>query len=178
MTTTQFSQKEEGPKEERAELSSEGAPDGLVGSVPVDELERLRAELADAVEQKLRAVAEVDNIRKRTHKEGMEARLYAVSSFARDLIVILNDLHRCVQSSFENQEGIRIIIRAFEATLERHGVKKFDPQVGDKFNPELHEALFQSKEPGCAPGTISQVMEPGYMINNRLLQAARVGVSI
>jgi molecular chaperone GrpE len=152
------------------------------------ELVSLRLQLGEAQEKMLRSLAEVDNIRKRMQKESADAKRYAASSFAKDMVVILDDLRRSLQAiSPEDEgiynssaqmflEGVKMIARSFEGALERQGLTKIEPQVGDKFDPNVHEALFEAKDTGAEPGTIAQVVEIGYMISDRLLRPARVGV--
>lgn len=159
------------------------APDGA-GEDRVAELE---AELARMKDHLLRALAETDNIRKRALKEREDATKFAVSSFARDMLEIADNFRRALdaipQEARENNPLMQTTIMGIEATergllksFEKHGIRKLEP-LGEPFDPNFHEVMFEAPIPGKAAGTIIQLVDPGYVLNDRLLRPARVGIA-
>lgn len=147
----------------------------------------LEAQIADAADKALRAIAEADNTRKRMEKERQDTAKFAVSSFARSLLSVSDNLGRAlgaITAEQRTQEGpFKTIFTGVEATerelqrvLESQGIKKIDPQ-GQMFDPNMHEVMFEIDAPDQKPGTILQVLEPAYVIHDRLLRSARVGVA-
>ncbi len=147
----------------------------------------LEAKLADLSDKTLRALADAENTRKRLEKERQDTAKFAVSSFARNLLSVADNLGRALSAitpEQRTQEGpLKTIYTGVEATerelqraLESNGIKKIDP-LGHTFDPNLHEVMFEIDAPDQKPGTILQVMEPVYMIHDRLLRSARVGVA-
>lgn len=142
-------------------------------------------ELQHAKEQMMRALAEAENTRKRAAREREDTRKYAISDFAKDLLSFSDNFHRALEaipdSAKENEDvasiitGIEAMNASMTATFERHGIKKIEP-VDELFNPNFHEVMFEAPSPDKPPGTILQILEPGYMIHDRLLRPARVGV--
>ena len=172
--------------------SEDTAPDkpGAEAGEPSLE-ERFAALAAEAAEYKdrlLREMAEMENLRRRTQREKDEAARYAITRFARDVIGVSDDLARAIAAVPEDARsdsegpianllsGIELTERQMQQVLERHGVTRFDPS-GQKFDPAVHEAMFQIPDPGQPDGTVAQVMEVGYMIGERVLRPARVGVT-
>jgi molecular chaperone GrpE len=153
---------------------------------PADRVAALEAEVADLKDRLLRALAETENVRRRAAKEREDTAKYATAAFARDVVKVADNLHRALESASEAEkrggasdaliEGVRLTERELLAALERHGIKRIDPK-GEKFSHELHEAMFEIPTADHEPGTILQVMEPGYVIHDRLLRPARVGVA-
>jgi molecular chaperone GrpE len=151
----------------------------------VAKLEQERTELKDRL---LRALAEMENLRRRTEKEVADTRAYAVSAFARDMISVADNLRRALEAVPAHArksgdgavaaliDGIELTEREMTKTLERHGVRKVDP-AGQKFDPNLHEAMFEAPHESLAKGQIHTVVQPGYAIGERVLRPARVGVS-
>jgi molecular chaperone GrpE len=142
------------------------------------------AEIAELKDKLLRALAETENVRRRGAKDRDDTAKYAVSAFARDMVKVAEDLHRALDSAAGSDgagnalvEGVRLIEREMLAALERHGIKRIDPKPGERFNHELHEAMFEVPSDTQEPGTIAHVMEAGYIIHDRLLRPARVGVA-
>lgn len=151
------------------------------------EVEALRAEVADLKDRLLRAHAEMDNIRKRTDREKSEAHKYAVSRFARDIVNVGDNFQRAISAvptSAVDQtpalksflEGVTMTEREFLNVLERHGVKRVDPQ-GETFNPHLHQAVMEQDNKDVPAGTVVQVFQPGYTIEERVLRPAMVVVA-
>lgn len=150
------------------------------------EIEKLRAELADMKDKALRAMAEADNTRRRAEKERADTAKFAVSSFAKNLLSVADNLRRALDAvsdeERQNNESFENICVGVEAT-ERELLRAFDQAgikaieaMGEKFDPNLHEVMFEAPVPGQESGMVFQVMESGYMINERLLRPARVGI--
>ena len=138
-------------------------------------------EIAELKDKLLRALAETENVRRRGVKDREDAAKFAVSAFARDMVKVAEDLRRALESSGASAdaltEGVRLTEKELLSALERHGIKRIDPQPGERLNPELHEAMFEVPTDAQEAGTIAQVMEAGYSIHDRLLRPARVGVA-
>ncbi len=159
-----------------------GAPD------PFAVLEALNAENASLKDRALRQLAEMENLRRRTEREIADAKLYGVTNFARDMLTFADNLRRAIASvpapareaadpalkAFV--EGMELTERDFLSRLVRYGVKKIEAQ-GQKFDPNMHEALFEVPDPGVPNGTVAQVVEDGYAIGERCLRPATVGVA-
>ncbi len=147
----------------------------------------LAKEVADYKDKLLRGLADMENLRRRTDREVADVRAYGVSGLARDLIGVADNLHRALEAAGEStaviegpaktlHEGVQLIERELIKVLERHGVKRFDPQ-GAKFDPNFHQAIFEVCDDSIAAGLVAQVIQPGYMIGERVLRPAMVGVS-
>lgn len=152
---------------------------------PADEIERLTAERDDFHNKFLRALADAENARKRADKERRDAEQYGGSRLARDLLPVHDALHRALSSVPEDQrtaapaliEGVELTLRELSNVFGKHGITILSPQVGDRFDPQHHEAMFEAPLPGTTAGDIIQVMENGFMLHDRLLRPAKVGVS-
>jgi molecular chaperone GrpE len=150
--------------------------------------EALAREAADARDRMLRTLAEMENLRKRTAREVSDARTYGISGFARDVLDIADNLQRALDAVPEEAraaadpglkaliEGVELTERSLHNALEKHGVRKFDP-VGEKFDPNVHQAMYEVPDPSVPPGTIAQVVQAGYMIGERVLRPALVAVA-
>jgi len=146
-------------------------------------LEREHAEMKDRL---LRTLAEMENLRKRTERELADSRLYAVTSFARDMLTVADNMRRALDAvgpelranaeakAFIN--GVELTERELLKALEKNGVRQFNPQ-GEKFDPNFHQAMFEVPDASVPAGSIVQVVEPGYKIGGRVLRPAMVGVS-
>jgi molecular chaperone GrpE len=150
-------------------------------------VEALARESADYKDRLLRTLAEMENLRRRTEREVAETRLYSVASFARDIVAVADNMDRALQALDEElrekaDAGIKALLDGVELTerellkvLEKHGVRKFEPK-GEKFDPNLHQAMYEVPDPSLPPGTIAQVVQAGYMIGERMLRPALVAV--
>lgn len=144
----------------------------------------LEAQLADMKDRLLRALAEGENIRKRSEKERQDTAKFAVASFARDLLSVADNLRRALAAAPEEKSpelqailtGVAATERELLRVLEANGVRKID-SLGKPFDPNLHEVMFEVEAGDKAPGTVAQVVEEGYMLHDRLLRPARVGVA-
>lgn len=155
----------------------------------IEENEKLAAAVAEAADLKdrlLRSVAEMENLRRRTDREKADAANYAMTAFARDLLSVGDNLRRALESIPEDTdlgenartlvEGIQMTERELNNMLERHNIRKVEP-MGEKFNHNLHQAMFEVPGSGKEDGTVIQVMQVGYVIKDRLLRPAMVGVA-
>ena len=152
------------------------------------EMAALRAEAEAQKDRALRALAEVENVRKRLERERDEARTYSVTRFARELLTVADNLARALDACPPEArasagealkavlDGVEATAREFSAALARHGVKPIEA-AGAKFDPHLHQAIAEVPAPGVAPGTVVTVVQPGYTIGDRLLRPAMVTVA-
>lgn len=146
----------------------------------------LQEEVASAKDQTLRALAEAENIRKRAFREREDAAKYAIAGFARDLLDFADNFQRALGAIPEEArsdarvaavvEGILAMEKDLFTTFEKHGIQKITP-MDEMFNPNFHEAMFEAPGTGKPGGTIIQVIESGYILKDRLLRPARVGVA-
>jgi len=148
----------------------------------------LAKEAAELKDRLLRTLAEMENLRRRTDREIADTRQYAVANFARDLIGVADNMQRALGTLSAEQreladpaikshiEGVELTERELAKVMEKHGIRKFDPQ-GQKFDPNLHQAMFEVPDASVPSGTVVQVMQPGYMIAERVLRPALVGVA-
>ena len=150
--------------------------------------EALAKEAADLRDRMLRTLAEMENLRKRTAREVADARTYGITGFARDVLDIADNLQRTLDAvPAETREladpmlktlieGVELTERSLLNTLEKNGVKKFDPS-GEKFDPNFQQAMYEVPDPSVPTGTVVQVVQAGYMIGERVLRPALVAVS-
>jgi len=151
-----------------------------------DPFEALAAENAKLKDQALRALAEVENMRRRAERDREDANKYAISSFARDLLSVADNLNRAlaaVPADHAGDESVKNLIAGVEATereliaaFERRGLSRIAP-MGEKFDPNFHQAMFEVPDSTHPVGTVVQVLAPGWVIHDRLLRPAMVGVS-
>ena len=151
-------------------------------------VELLTKEVADSKDRMLRTLAEMENLRKRTAREVSDARTYAISGFARDVLDIADNLQRALDAVPAEAraaadpglkaliEGVELTERSLHNALEKHGVRKFHP-AGERFDPNVHQAMYEVPDPSIPVGTIAQVIQAGYMIGERVLRPALVGVA-
>ncbi|MCP3054103.1 nucleotide exchange factor GrpE [Aurantimonas sp. LRZ36] len=148
----------------------------------------LEAENADVKDRLLRLAADMENLRRRTEREIKDARTYAVTSFAREMLSVADNLRRAIEAvPAEAKEhgddglnalidGIEVTERGLLGTLEKHGVRKLDPE-GQRFDPHFHQAMFEVPNPEVPNNTVVQVVQAGYAIGDRVLRPAMVGVA-
>jgi molecular chaperone GrpE len=172
---------------EAAEQQAAGEEQGA-SEQQVDPLEALKAENADLRDRFLRLAAEMDNLRRRTDREVKDAKSYAVTGFARDMLSVSDNLRRAIETLPEEAraaadatmtaliEGVEMTERGMLATLERHGVRKIEAE-GQKFDPNFHQAMFEVPNPNVPNNTVVQVVQAGYAIGERVLRPAMVGVA-
>ncbi|SFS19764.1 nucleotide exchange factor GrpE [Yoonia litorea] len=168
------------------ELAAEGdEPDFDAAADSLDEIEALRTERDDFRDKFMRALADAENTRKRAERDRREAENYGGSRLARDLLPVYDNLNRALAAAKESDEkapeslmeGIELTMRELINVFKKHGIEPIQPEVGDKFNPQMHEAMFEAPLPGTKAGEIIQVSATGFMLHDRLLRPAQVGVS-
>jgi len=154
----------------------------------VDPAEALAREVADLKDKLLRTLAEMENLRRRTDREVKDAQVYGIAKFARDVLGVADNMERSLAAlDAELREkadtavkalldGVELTERELLKVLERHGVRKFEPQ-GEKFDPNLHQAMYEVADPSVPAGNVVQVVQPGYMIGDRVLRPALVAVA-
>ncbi|HET7681721.1 MAG TPA: nucleotide exchange factor GrpE [Xanthobacteraceae bacterium] len=167
------------PYEENTTAEQPQADEALAAAM------RESAELKDKV---LRTLAEMENLRRRTEREVADARTYGIASFARDVLGIADNMQRALDAaqqelSGSTDPGVKTLLEGVELTerellkaLEKNGVKRFDPQ-GEKFDPNVHQAMYEVPDESVPSGMVMQVIQPGYMIGERMLRPALVAVS-
>jgi molecular chaperone GrpE len=148
----------------------------------------LDRELADTKDRLLRTLAEMENLRKRTEREVADARMYGISAFARDVLTVADSMHLALEAlDTELREksdsavkalldGVELTERALMNALEKHGVKRIEP-LGQKFDPNKHQAMYEADDPSVPAGHVAQVVQAGYLIGDRVLRPALVAVS-
>lgn len=148
-------------------------------------LEQIIAERDQYKDRFMRALADAENARKRSDKDRREAENYGGSKLARDMLSVHDNMKRALEAATEEQrtisgpllEGIELTMRELLSVFKKHGITPITPQVGDKFDPKLHQAMFEAPVPETKAGDIIQVAAEGFMLHDRLLRPAQVGVS-
>nr|WP_314090461.1 nucleotide exchange factor GrpE [uncultured Shinella sp.] len=169
-----------------ADAAADAAVEAETPSEP-DPLDVLRAENSDLRDKYLRLAAEMDNLRRRTERDVKDAKSYSVAGFARDMLAVSDNLRRALDAipadALANDdsvktlaEGVEMTERSMLAALERHGVRKLEP-VGEKFDPNFHQAMFEVPNAEVPNNTVVQVVQDGYVIGERVLRPAMVGVA-
>ncbi len=169
----------EAVEEVRARAQREGVDaEPAAGEDP--ELDMLRREVAELRDRSIRTLADFDNFRKRVDRERAEERRFAGSEILRDFLPVVDNLERALQAPggvAELKEGVELILKQIEETLQRHGVEKVDPE-GEPFDPNLHEAVSREDDPELREPTVSEVLQRGYLLYERLLRPAVVAVRV
>ena len=167
-----------------SEVTVQSAPDAEA----IDPVAALTSENQTLKDKLLRTLADMENLRRRTEKEMADARLYAVANFAQDMLTVTDNLRRALDSFPDEArqaaesavkpmlEGVELTERDLLKTLERHHIRKIDPQ-GERFDPNLHQAMFEVEDAAVPAGTVTQVVQAGFVIGERLLRPALVGVA-
>ena len=149
------------------------------------ELEELRAERDEFKDRFMRALADAENARKRSERDRREAEQYGGSKLSRDILPVFDNLSRAIEAVTEDQraanaglmEGIELTMRELLNVFKKHGIEPVAPEVGVKFDPQIHQAMFEAPLPNTKAGDIIQVSQVGFMLHDRLLRPAQVGVS-
>lgn len=196
------------PAEEQAAVGGQGAAEQPVGAAqeptpgpppsdPAQELEQLRqqlaaaqeacrraeAERAEAQEAKLRSLAELENFRRRTLRQMEEERRYALFPLLRDLLPVLDNLRRAIESAQTSQDpgallaGVQLVYKQFQDVLQRHHCVEIEA-LGGIFDPNMHQAVAQMPSPQHPPGTILQVTQPGFRLHDRVIRPSLVVVAM
>ena len=148
-------------------------------------LDLLAEEVTDLKDKLIRSLADKENLRKRAEKERREAEIYGGTKLARDLLSVYDNMGRALENIDENLkeqakpliEGIELTQRELISVFKKHKIEKIEPEIGEKFDPKWHQAMFESPIPDTKKGEIVQIMVNGFRISERLLRAAQVGVS-
>lgn len=168
--------------------ADDGSPDvSPWAQDPEARIAELEDEIGTLKDQFLRALAEAENVRKRSERHLAEAHKYGVANFARAVLTVADDLSRALAAIPENQRqgdgllqtllgGVEAVERELMRTLQSHNIERIDP-VGEPFDPNFHEAMFEVPDSEYPGGTVAQVIQPGYRLHDRLLRPARVGVA-
>ncbi|MBV1868939.1 MAG: nucleotide exchange factor GrpE [Marinosulfonomonas sp.] len=151
----------------------------------VDELETLRNERDDMRDRFMRALADAENARKRGERDRREAEQYGGSKMSRDILPVYDNLKRAMDASTDEQrevskalfEGIELTMRELLSVFKKHGIEPIVPAIGEVFDPQIHQAMFEAPMPETKAGDIIQVMTEGFLLHDRLLRPAQVGVS-
>ncbi len=170
--------------------SGNGAPDPApqAAEAAPDPVALAQREAAEYKDKLLRTLAEMENLRRRTEREVVDARTYGIASFAREVLAVADNMHRALEAIGPELreegdaktksliEGVELTERELLKTLEKNGVRKFSPQ-GEKFDPNVHQAMYEVPDADVPPGHVAQVIQAGYMIGERVLRPALVGVA-
>ena len=152
---------------------------------PTDETTALKAERDELKDRLLRALAEAENSRKRGERDRRDAEVYGGTRLARDILTVYDNLNRALEIVDEDLktqapgliEGIELVQKDLIAAFSKHQIRAVNPEFGEKFDPQEHQAMFEAPVPNAPAGTIIQVMNVGFTIGERLLRPAQVGVS-
>lgn len=158
---------------------------GIEDFIEADELEALRAERDEMRDRFMRALADAENARKRGERDRREAEQFGGSKLARDMLPVYDNLRRALDAATDEHraqasaliEGVELTLRELLKVLTKHGVTPIVPEIGEIFDPQMHQAMFEAPLPGTKVGQIIQVMTEGFLLHDRLLRPAQVGVS-
>ncbi len=167
------------------ELAAEADAEDQAHADLLAELDALRAERDELKDRVLRQLAETENVRKRADRDRREGEQYGATKLARDLLPVYDNLRRALEAVTPEQreanaallEGIDLTMRTVVSVFAKHGITVIEPKVGDRFDPAIHEAMFEAPLPGTKAGDIIQVATEGFLLHDRLLRPAQVGVS-
>ncbi|KAL6933447.1 hypothetical protein ACO0R3_002554 [Hanseniaspora guilliermondii] len=174
----------ETPKEESNDSAKDKTPEQLELEESQKKIEKLNNEVKKFKDLYIRSVADFRNLQETTKKDVTKAKLFGAQKLSKDLIETIDNFGHCMKS-FENKElseelktlkeGVEMTSNVFKKTLNKHGVEELNP-VGEKFDPNVHEALFEIPDPSKEPGTVFHVEQLGYILNGRVIRPAKVGV--
>jgi molecular chaperone GrpE len=176
------------PAPEAAGAETPAAQTDATAAAPSDPMAEVAREAADLKDRLLRSLAEMENLRRRTEKQVADERVYGIASFARDMLAVADNMRRALEAVTPELresgdtavkaliEGVELTERELLKVLEKHGVKQLEP-LGSKFDPNLHQAMYEVPDPSVPAGTVVQVVQAGYTIGERVLRPALVAVS-
>ena len=161
--------------------------DAIEADEPENREEELELKISELKDQLLRAVADSENIRKRSEREKEQTRRFGIANFAKDLLSIADNLGRALDAAPKNEDikddaiknfviGIQMTEQELQKAFDNNNIRKIDP-IGQKFDYNFHQAMFEVEETDQEPGVVVQVLQPGYAIDDRILRPAMVGVS-
>ena len=150
-----------------------------------DEWEQLVAERDQLKDRLMRSLADAENTRKRLERDRRDAETYGGSKLARDMLPVYDNMQRALEAVDDNQreaskaliEGIELTLRELLNTFSKHKIERVSPEIGEKFDPQVHQAMFEAPVPGIDGGKVIQMLTDGFVIGDRLLRPAQVGVS-
>jgi molecular chaperone GrpE len=173
---------------EQPEVADPQTASGDVRTPDADPVEELAREAAEYKDKLLRVLAEMENLRRRTEREIADTRHYGISAFARDILAVADNMGRALQALDADLrekadaatkallDGVELTERELLKVLEKHGVRRFEP-AGERFDPNLHQAMYEVPDATVPSGQVVQVVQPGYMIADRVLRPALVAVA-
>lgn len=176
------------PTDNEAAPQDSGSANPEMETGPEDRMTQLESDNAELKDRVLRLMADMENLRRRTAREVKDASQYAIAGFARDMLGVGDNLRRALDALPEDAaqeaddtlknllEGVAMTEREMQNALGKHGIKKIDPE-GEKFDPNFHQAMFEVPNPEIVSGTVVQVVQSGYVIGERVLRPAMVGVA-
>jgi len=176
------------PRPEAANDAEPKPADSAVSEPVADPLAVAQQEAASLKDKLLRTLADMENLRRRTEREVADARVYGISSFARDVLGVADNMRRALDAVGPELrsnadaaikaliEGVELTERELLKSLEKNGIRKIEP-LGEKFDPNIHQAMYEVPDASVPAGSVVQVMQPGYLIGERVLRPALVGVS-
>ena len=152
---------------------------------PEEQIRKLEAEAATAQDRFMRAAADVQNMRRRAERDRREAEAYGGRRLALDLLPVFDNLDAALQLATDELRekepgffnGVELTLKELLNAFSKHKISQMDAEIGDKFDPNHHEAMYEAPTPGAEPGSVIQVMQSGFMIGDRLLRPAKVGVA-
>lgn len=167
------------------DLAAEGDAEDAAHEALLDEVDALRNERDEFKDRFMRALADAENMRKRADRDRKEAENYGGSKLARDMLPVYDSLKRALQAMQDDAvgvsapilDGVDLTMREILNVFQKHGLQVIAPQAGDRFDPQSHQAMFEAALPGTKAGEIIQVMTEGFLLHDRLLRPAQVGVS-
>ncbi len=180
----------DGPKGPAAPADDNSAamPDTAPEMVPAEQVTAALEAAADFKDKLLRSLAEMENLRRRTEREVADARAYGITAFARDVLGVADNMRRALEAGGEELrasgdahviallDGVELTERELLKSLEKNGIKRIEP-LGEKFDPNIHQAMYEVPDPSVPAGTIAQVVQAGYLIGERVLRPALVAVA-
>ena len=172
-----MTQNSEQPIENQPEASAPASAENVALDLLKAKILELEAENAKLKDTALRAAAEAENVRRRASKEVEDANKYGVSTFAKDLLAVAENLARAVETmQGDEKAGVELTLKELLAIFERRGIKRLEPIAGSKFDPNFHQAMVQVEDPKFEAGAVIQVLQAGYVMHDRLLRPALVSV--
>jgi molecular chaperone GrpE len=172
----------------RADEAAPGAAQPAAEAAPADPMAVLAKEAADTKDRLLRTLAEMENLRRRTEREVADARVYGITAFARDIVGVADNMDRALKAldaeiRDKADAGVKALLDGVELTerellkaMEKHGIARIEPQ-GQKFDPNLHQAMFELPDPSVPAGTVVKVVQTGYTLGGRVLRPALVAIA-
>lgn len=174
------------PKAKSSNEDQAASPQDAENAAPETQADGVQGEIAKLKDQLLRALAEAENTRRRAQKEREDTAKYATANFAKEMLAVADNFRRALEAVPKDtgqNEAMKTLIAGIEATerqlsaaLGRFGIRKLEP-LGQPFDPNFHRVMMEVDDPEKAPGTVVQVLQPGYVIHDRLLREALVAVA-